>query len=400
MARVLLVGEGAPPGPDEAATGFAQLRLAQLRDGLTPDHDVVLATGGDAVAAAAEVHPDLVVSAGTWAPTRGALAAAGALPLCLDLPGDPFADAQAVAAFGDAEAVAEAAAALFAPALCRGDHFLSIGPPSRFALLGQLGLLGRLARTPPGEEWVSVAPIAWSFPGLGEAAPRPAGTRVALVGSFNTWFDGETLLAGLLRAMDRAPVEVDVVGGPVPGHHEATFAAFRAGARASAHAARFRFHPRLPARDLAGLLARCHVGVSLDRPGYEPELGSRTRLLLYLHQGLRVVATARCALARELAGDGFLTEVPPGDAAAVSAAILAPLPLPDRASLRTRYSVSATTAGLRAWASAPRRAPVTGDPDVLAALRRERDALRRELDAVRASPTWRALDGLNRLRRR
>ncbi|MFZ5476498.1 MAG: hypothetical protein ACOZNI_06935 [Myxococcota bacterium] len=379
--KVALVGERS----GEPAT-FAELRYHQFREGLA-GHEIVDAEDPSA---------DVVVSAGTWGPVRRAVEVAGDRPLCVDLPGDPFADAQAMAAHADPDVVAEGAARVFVPALLRGDAFTTISPPSRHALVGQLGVLGRLARTPIGEEWVHVAPIAYVFPGLAEAAPREPGTRVALVGSFNTWFDDETLLAGLLRAMDRAPVEVEVVGGPVPGHYEAGFARFRAGI--GRHAARFRFHDRLPARALGEVLARCNVGVVLDRPGYEPELGSRTRLLLYLHQGLRVVSTVRCALARELAG--FLTEVPVGDAEAVAAAVLASNALPDRAPLRERYSVAATTVGLRAWVGAARRRAIAGNPEALSSLLRERAALREELEALRASPTFRILDRLRRVGRK
>lgn len=402
MSRIALVGEGPLPGPGSVDTSFAQLRLAQFFAALRVDHDVhvIDARSDDVALAIHDLRPNAVVSAGIFGPTRAAVAAAGELPLCLDLPGDPFADAQMVAPFGGAEQIAREASAVFVPALLRADAFTTIGGPSRYALIGQLGLLGRVARTPPGEEWAHVTPVAWDFPGLVEAPPRAPGqpVRVALVGGFNTWFDGETLLRGLLHAMDRAPVEVVVVGGPIPGHHTETWAAFAAGARTSPHPGRFRFHERLPPGGLARVLAGCTVGVTLDRPGYEPELGSRTRLLLYLHQGLPVIATARCELARDLAAGGWLREVPAGDAIALSDALVSPAPpLPDRAPLRARYGIAATTAGLRAWAARPTRRAVHGEADAMAALSTERDTLRDTLAQVYASPTWRAMDRLRRL---
>ncbi len=402
MSRIALVGEGPLPGPRDVDTAFAQLRLHQLFTALREDHEVHVldARGDDVGAALRELRPAAVVTAGTYAPTRAALSHVRDEPLCVDLPGDPFADAQMVAAFGGADEVADEARAVFVPALLRGDVFTTISGPSRHALIGQLGLLGRTARTPLDHDWSRVVPVAWEFPGLVEAAPRDPGApaRVALVGGFNTWLDDETLLAGLLRAMDRAPLDVDCIGGPIPGHHTLGFARFAAGARASRHAARFHFRERLPPAELARALAACTVGVVVDRAGYEPELGSRTRLLLYLHQGLPVVATARCELARDLAHGGWLHAVPPGDPEALADALCAPRgPLPDRGPLRARFSVDATTAGLRAWATRPTRAPIAGDANVVLALTRERDLLRDTLAEVRGSPTWRALDRLRRL---
>jgi hypothetical protein len=401
MSRVVLIGEGPLPSPKETETAFAQLRLHQLHEALRAAHDVALVDiRSDDVGAALRDHrPLAVVTAGIHGPTRAALAHIGDQPLCIDLPGDPFADAQMVAAAGGAAEVAADARAVFVPALARGDVFLTIGGPSRHALIGQLGLLGRTAVTPLEHEWGLVTPISWSFPGLPEGEPRPRERlpRVALVGGFNTWFDDETLLAGLLLAMDRSRLEVVCIGGPIPGHHTESWARFSAAARTSRHARRFTFHDRAPAAQLADLLAPCSVGVVLDRPGYEPELGSRTRLLLYLHQGLSVVSTTRCELARELAAGGWIRPVPCADPTALAHSLLLTDPLPDRAPLRARYSVDATTQGLREWLRRPRRAAVPADTTALLAITRERDALRAELQRVYGSPTWKAMDRLRRL---
>ncbi len=62
----------------------------------------------DASRPAAE-QADVVVSAGIYRPTEVAVRIAGDRPLWIDLPGDPFADAQAVVARGgDPVAVADA----------------------------------------------------------------------------------------------------------------------------------------------------------------------------------------------------------------------------------------------------------------------------------------------------
>ena len=129
---------------------------------------------------------------------------------------------------------------------------------------------------------------------------------------------------------------------------------------------------RMPAAALAEELSRHHVLAWIDRPGVEPETGSRTRALLAVHQGLRVVATARCALVRELADGGWATPVTggrdPAEGLADALVMLAGAfpTLPDRAALRHGHAVAATTAGLRAWVAAPRRGPPAYGDSVVA----------------------------------
>jgi hypothetical protein len=374
--RVALVGEGPLPGPDSVDTAFAQLRLHQFHAALRADgHDVHVldAAAPDLSGDVARVDADVVVSAGTWAPVRAAVHAAGPRPLCVDLPGDPFADLQAALhAPGSAawaagpQAAARAAARVFLPALERADAFTTIGPPARWALLGQLGVLGRLGPMPPGEEPVFVTPNAWGAPGLEEAPPRaPApGTplSVVLFGGVNTWMDAQATARGLVAAAARVPVRVTVIGGPVPGHHEAGAARLRTLLDRDAPGL-VRWLPRLPASALGEEIARHHVLAWVDRPGVEPETGSRTRALLAVHQGLRVVATARCALVQNLVAGGWATPVPEGGDPAegladalVAVANVFPS-LPDRAPLRAAHAIAATTRGLRAWVADPRRAP-------------------------------------------
>ncbi len=374
--RVALLGEGPLPGPDSVDTSFAQLRLHQFDAALRGDgHDVrvVDVSAPDLVATVARIEPDVVVSAGTWAPVRAAVAVAGARPLCVDLPGDPFADLQAALhARGSAawnagpEAAARAAARVFLPALERADAFTTISAPARWTLLGQLGVLGRLAPLPPGGEPVFPTPNAWSFPGLDEAPPRMLAPgdplSVVLLGGVNTWMDERATARGLIAAAGRTPLRITVIGGAVPGHHEAGAARLR-DALEDGVPGRVRWLPRLPPAGLADELARHHVLTWIDRPGIEPETGSRTRALLAVHQGLRVVATDPCAAMRDLVAGGWATPVrgAPDLAEALSDALVllakAFPTLPDRTALRHAHGIATSTAGLRAWVAAPRRAP-------------------------------------------
>lgn len=436
MSRVLLVGAGPLPDPERRRIGFPQLRTAWFAEALgAAGHEVLLcclrrADDGEPASApgplAAEVRdlcvergawiedlgalgrawrPAAWVAAGPYAPPRAAALAVGALPLWADVPGDPFAEAQALAArlgtgaepLPDGPLRAQAAA--FAPALARADAFSVCSAPQADALLGQLGLAGRLALSAPGRRWVEVLPPAWGF-GLPQGAPRRrdpgAPLTVALAGGFNTWLDEEALLAGLLLAMDRGlPIRVVAVGGGIAGHFEAGWERFRAGVAASVHAARFALRGWLPHGALPAALAPADCLVSMDRPGAEPRLGSRTRLLFGLHQGLEVLSTPASALARDLAARGFLHPVPAATPEALAEALAARVSTGStgetvaeaQRALAASHAPAALCAPLAAWAARAERAPAGAD--ALQLLAERVAAAEAALAAVHATPTWR-----------
>ncbi len=434
MSRVLLVGRGPLPTPEERSGGFAQLRtrhfLGALRGaghavrlvllergaphGPTPEAwaaPVVVSDEGAgwlARAAALGRGADAVVSAGPDTPGLAAVAAAGDdTPLWLDVPGDPFAELEAVGLAGAPldDARRAAAHAAIHPGLARADRFSAVSARQRLALVGQLGLLGRL----DGVDRVADIPIADDLP-LPRLPPRPrrAGEPlvVALAGAFNPWLDVDALVAGLDAALAaREGIRVVVTGGAVDGLPDAGWQRFLAWARG--HADRVRVRGWVPHGALSEALGAAHVGVFLDRPdGREPELGDRTRVLLFAACGLDVVATDRSARVAGLASRGLVTGLPAGDPAALAAALL-DLHDRDRDTDRTlalRAALAATSdpvrlaAPLVAWAAAPDRARPAPSP--AATLAAERDRLRDQLAAVHGSPTWRVLSRLHRLVRR
>jgi hypothetical protein len=438
MARILLLGSGPLPHENPERLGFPQLRTdGFLQVLLQAGHDVRLVLLGSEPAEGApeqvlasqgypaafevlrvqeesadwlsrtrnwreEVRPHVVVSAGPYNPARLAALIVEEEPLWVDVPGDPFAEAQAKSAHlwseGQGDPTADMLAA-YGPALGRADAFSTISHAQRFALLGQLGILGRLPAAPLGRSWVHVVPAAMRFGSLSAAEPRvrapDSDLIVALSGGYNTWLDADALLQGLLLAMNQIPgLQVVSTGGGIPGHHTETYEGFRTLALASHHASRFTFHGWVPHRVVPDLLARAHVGVCMDRPGHEPELGTRTRVLFYLHQGLVVFATPRSELVRELAGLRMIFPVRSGDSRHLAAGLshLAAKGQ-DGAQVRRargyllgRYSEEQVVSGLLEWLRAPFRVPPLETPE--ARLSTEIAHLKAELAAVYASPTW------------
>lgn len=437
MARVFVVGTGPLPESNPEVLGFPQLRTSHTlrvlaRAGHTvrgvllgEDHPLEeRSLDGRAVGllgvkperagwleriaqARREFAPEAVVSAGPYEPARAAALTVGEEPLWVDVPGDPYAEAQAKRAYGDdPEATAHMRAA-YAPALARGDAFAAISPSQRAALLGQLGVLGRLDGAGPEHGWAHVVPAAMDFGGLSAGAPRAwepgESLVVALCGGFNTWLDGETLLRGLHLAMEELEdLRVITTGGAIAGHHDQTWQRFAAGVREGPYPDRFRLLGWIPHQELPQALAEAHVGLTLDRPGLEPELGTRTRVLLYGHLGLAVIANTRSDLCRELAGIRMITGVGAGDPEDLAAAItwLAREGCDGGPTARlqswlgSRYTLDACFAPLLRWVKAPPRARPGQDP--AATLSRELADAREALAQVHATPTWRVSAALGR----
>jgi len=348
-----------------------------------------------------------VVTAGPYEPTRVGALVAGDLPFWADVPGDPFAEAQARNAVEAGDALPGQASTVLG-ALARADAFSVCSTPQRHALLGQLGLLGRLSASPPGFPWASVLPPAWDAAGLPEAPPRTRSPgsplSVALFGGWNNWVDTDTLAQGLLRAMERgADVRVQVFGGAVPGHAETGFRRFQ-DVRTGPFGGRFTFWGWVPHAELGARLSEAHVTINADIRGAEPERGSRTRLLVALHQGLEVITTPETELARDLARDGFVRSFPTGDAnrlADMLVRVASEGPegwRQDRSVLRDRYRPTVIARPLLAWVRDPVRAPLT--PSASDRLATENAGLRYELNQVHRSLTWRTLSPLHAWLRR
>lgn len=429
--RVLLVGRVTDPAGRR--TGFPELRTTSFQAalaaaglqvrlcGLVPPGEAAPEppSGWQGEARVAEEGPgwleqvarlaegaDVLVAAGPHNAGRAACLVAGERPVWADLPGDPFAEVQAVAiATGrpapERQAGAQAAATAV---LARADRLGAVSGRQRLLLLGQLGLVGRLAAPPTSGPWdpVDLAPVAWHFdlpPSPPPARPADSPLRLALVGGANTWLDVDATLLALEEARARQPdLEVLLTGGPLPGHHEAGWQRLQSWAQAHswAHAA-----PRLPPDALRRELSRCHVGLVLDREGLEPETGSRTRVLFLLHQGLEVVTTTSTELCAGLAARGLVHPVPRGDPAAVAQA-LAQIRA-DRAGQRPRRAAvelgaeldpSVCLAPVVRFCQQPRRGPPPAAP--WEALARQDAGLRDELARIHATPTWRALARLHR----
>ena len=427
MKQVLLIGRGPLPSPTEPQTGFSQLRTAAFAQALaTTGHAVRLVLlvpeanakvpaewsgtievseegpGWLDLIAQLSVGSDLIVSAGPYNPGRAAVAVARDQPVWADVPGDPLAELAAlsrVTSGGLSQTQVAAAQAAACAVLGRADAISVISAAQRHATLGQLGLLGRnlLASSEP---LVEVVPITNNI-GVAPQAPREPSKGepivVALSGAFNPWFDDQAAAAILERTFAlRSDLSVIVTGGGISGFYEEGFRRFSKWAKA--HPDRVEVCGWVPHGRLPHLLGKAHVGLSIDHSGPEPELGSRTRLLLFGTLGLLPVSTTRCELAREWEGKNALTALPFQDidgAATVLGQLKVDTGIAARAQALTHadFGVSSALAPLVAWCDQPRR--TTSAPNAEATMAAELEVQRSELARIYASPTWTALNRLH-----
>jgi glycosyltransferase involved in cell wall biosynthesis len=255
--------------------------------------------------------PDAVVAATVHASSLAARAASPETPLWIDVFGDPMAEAQAKAGVdGHDLALARYWEALVA-ALDRGDRFSAVSGAQAHALIGQLGLVGRLTAASAGEELVSVIPCAAERIEATSNATVPIRLPerafvVVFNGSFNTWCDVETMVAGVEAAMDVDPdLHMVTTGGAVPGHDENTYDRFRTRLRSSRHSARLHDLGWLSRPALARLYAKADVGLNIERGLYERTLGAENRVVEWMCHGIPAVTTAQSEAGRDFLRRGL-----------------------------------------------------------------------------------------------
>ncbi|MFN2377331.1 MAG: sulfatase-like hydrolase/transferase [Candidatus Binatia bacterium] len=416
MSRILVLGMGVPgtvPWRRHAGPGLraAHLATALVRDGhevrllavldkgeAAPRADAV-ADDGPAVEFTTEAElfspamrarlgrydADAIVGVTVYAASLAARLRLRA-PLWADVFGDLMAEAQAKAAREAGDWSIVHFWSLLRVVLEEADRFSAVSVAQSHALVGQLGLAGRLSSRTAGEDLVHVIPCAAEARPEAHAAPGGRlearrelgladGDFVLLVsGGVNTWCDVETLCGGLALAMNVKPhLRLLVTGGSIPGHDEDSHAALLAGLDRieKIDAARVQVLGWVDSARLASVYAACDLALHVERSLYERRLGAENRVVDWLAHGLPCVTTAGSETGGELVRERLALACRPGDAAdlarvIVEAASAAGGPLLADSATRGRQWATAergllsTAAPLREWCVSPGHA---GDRD-------------------------------------
>lgn len=300
-------------------------------------------------------------------------------PMWMDIYGDPMAEVQVWRTGIGSSRGKRGIMTNLRDVLARGDVFSTCGTPQKFALVGQLSMVGRLNRHNCGYEFVH--PILPGAPQQAAAQPTEPRIRGKLVeeddfvvlwcGGYNIWTDVETLFRALERAMDRVPkLKFVSVGGRVgPTHWNDVYERFQEMIAASEHRERFTLLGWQPTADVPDYYREADVGVSLDAFHYETLLGTRTRLTEMMRYGLPAITTLGCELSHIIRDQGLGLTFEIGDAGTFGDHIVALAQdrgllaeMGERALRHASTSLSffETTRPFRQWAAEPRFAPDHG----------------------------------------
>ncbi len=357
---------------------------AQTRLTCVAAHEKHFENGG-LDAALAEFRPAGLVGVGVQGAALAARLRTG-LPLWADVFGDPMAEAQAKAVLDGDDGPLVRFWNMLGPVLAEADRFSAVSRRQADALLGQLGLAGRLSRHTSGEDMVTVIPCAAQPAADHDKASLRLQLRERLgiasddfvvlwSGSFNTWCDTDTLFEGLELAMTAEPgLRFVATGGEVKGHDERSYDSFRRRVGSSRYRRRYHLAGWVDSQELPAFYAAADLGVVSEYELYERRFGSENRVAQWLAHGLAVATSAKSELGRCLAARELALVWTAGQADSLANCLVGAAGQPQRTAATgeagrrwagVHLGLLSTAAPLLEWCSAPRR---SGDAAEEAAL--------------------------------
>jgi glycosyltransferase involved in cell wall biosynthesis len=185
------------------------------------------------------------------------------------------------------------------------DIFSCVSSRQQYALIGELGAVGRLNKYTSGYDFTSIIPCG--IP-LAEYRHTKSVFRggdiikkddfvVLWTGGYNTWTDIDTLFEGLTAAMEKNPkIKFVSTGGEIPEQDLVTYPRFLSMINGSSHRDRFVMKGWVPGEDVPNYYFEADLGINIDKDIYEVRLGSKNRILDWFRAGLCVLSSNVCEL--------------------------------------------------------------------------------------------------------
>ncbi|MBC7333866.1 MAG: glycosyltransferase [Actinobacteria bacterium] len=185
------------------------------------------------------------------------------------------------------------------------DKFSCVSSRQEYALIGELGMVGRLNRYTQGYEFTCTIPcglpseefehtknVIRGKDGIGEDD-----FVILWTGGYNTWVDIDTLFEGLVAAMKENPkIKFVSTGGEIPEQDTKTYPRFLKMVENSPYRNRFFMKGWVRGEDVPNYYFEADVGINIDKDIYEVRLGSKNRILDWMRAGLCVLSSNVCEL--------------------------------------------------------------------------------------------------------
>jgi len=296
------------------------------------------------------------------------------VPAWIDINGHVMTEAQAKAAVYQDDSYLDYFFWKNLAMLQRGDRFSTVCEAQTNALLGELGMVGRLSSLTNGVPMVFTVPVGVDTREYPHQHRVVRGLDVAesdfvvlWSGGYNTWTDVDTMFEGLVYAMDRDPsIRFVSTGGQIDGHDEMTYPRMLDHIATSRHHDRFIMKGWLPRETVPSYFHEANLGINCEKDIYEVRFGSKQRILDWSRAALPVVTTRLTELSRVIERECIGHVVPIGDPTSLGEAILdaardpeATAALGRRAQqvLNELFAYDRTVADLLEWARHPEPAP-------------------------------------------
>src|SRR4030066_1750421 len=185
------------------------------------------------------------------------------------------------------------------------DIFSCVSSRQKYALIGDLGVAGRLIRLRFGYDFAGIISCGIPADGYrhtknvirGKYGVEDEDFVVLWAGGYNTWADVDTLFKGLVSAMEKNPkIKFVSTGGEIPEQDLKTYPYFLSMINGSFYKDRFIMKGWVPGEDVPNYYLEADVGINVDKDIYEVRLGSKNRILDWFRAGLCVLSSNVCEL--------------------------------------------------------------------------------------------------------
>ena len=307
LSRIAIIGFSGEKLPTGSGGGAALMRTERFRSVLEENgHDVKMFSPSDRLSHGREVRKFLKengrfdgIVAISMNPALAAVRSRTELPLWIDLNGAHLAEMQIRASIETTREILARTIHQESLLLRRGDHFSTVSDSQRLAVIGELLILGVPDGTDISHEMVlSMENCALSIP---EKRTRNRQEKITILssGSFNLWFDGDTLFNALEIVMKEEQTEFISVGGAIP-HSPHKYNKFKNMVSKSKFAERMHIRSWVDNNELEKAYEKADIAVYTDIPCYETELGARTRVLDWISRGIPVVCTKGAGISQDI----------------------------------------------------------------------------------------------------